>query len=124
MKNKHSKHYASEEVEIAMEAIKGDMTIADITAKYSVDEIQVAQCKKQLMHKIPECSDLYKQIKRLRSEQDRLKKRVDCLPGDKFHLLEPDHPLLSIRRQCQLLSINRSTYYYKLKKLKKISGNR
>jgi len=27
-------------------------------------------------------------------------------------LIEPDHPALSIRRQCELLDLNRATYYY------------
>lgn len=27
-------------------------------------------------------------------------------------LIEPDHPRLSIVRQCELLSVNRSSYYY------------
>ena len=27
-------------------------------------------------------------------------------------LVNPQHPKLSIRRQCQLLGLNRSTYYY------------
>lgn len=36
-----------------------------------------------------------------------------CLPKDKRILLEPDHPYLSLRQQCQLLEINRSSIYYK-----------
>lgn len=28
-------------------------------------------------------------------------------------LIEPNHPELSIRRQCELLNVNRATYYYK-----------
>jgi len=27
-------------------------------------------------------------------------------------LIEPDHPILSIRRQCELIELNRGTYYY------------
>ena len=26
--------------------------------------------------------------------------------------MEPEHPLLSVRRQCQLLNLDRSTFYY------------
>ena len=32
--------------------------------------------------------------------------------GDRRLLLEPDHPDLSIRRQCEILDINRSSVYY------------
>jgi hypothetical protein len=28
--------------------------------------------------------------------------------------VEPNHPLLSVRRQCELLGLNRSTLYYEL----------
>ncbi|MEZ4677317.1 MAG: hypothetical protein R2932_24175 [Caldilineaceae bacterium] len=27
-------------------------------------------------------------------------------------MIEPEHPDLSVRRQCELLGVNRSTYYY------------
>ena len=35
-----------------------------------------------------------------------------CLPGDRRELLEPAHPELSLRRQCKLLDVNRSSFYY------------
>ncbi len=28
------------------------------------------------------------------------------------HLIEPDHPQLSVRRQCELLSVSRAGLYY------------
>ena len=31
---------------------------------------------------------------------------------EKLGLIEPDHPQLSVRSQCELLQLNRSTYYY------------
>lgn len=34
------------------------------------------------------------------------------LKGDRRDLLEPNHLKLSLRRQCELLEINRSSYYY------------
>jgi putative transposase len=37
---------------------------------------------------------------------------VICLVDDKRKLLEPKHPMLSLREQCMLLEINRSSYYY------------
>lgn len=36
-----------------------------------------------------------------------------CLPKGRRILLEPDHPYLSLRQQCILLEINRSSIYYK-----------
>ena len=35
-----------------------------------------------------------------------------CLPEDRRRLLEPNHPKLSLRSQCELLGVNRSSYYY------------
>jgi len=36
-----------------------------------------------------------------------------CLPKERRILLEPDHPDLSLRQQCKLLEINRSSIYYR-----------
>lgn len=38
---------------------------------------------------------------------------MTCLAGNKLALLEPEHTKLSLRQQCSLLGINRSSYYYK-----------
>lgn len=40
-----------------------------------------------------------------------------ALPEKRRELVEEDHPRLSLRRQCQLLQINRSSIYYKKKAL-------
>ena len=40
------------------------------------------------------------------------KKNLPPLVNDKRSLIEPDHPVLSVRRQCELIGLNRSTYYY------------
>jgi len=37
---------------------------------------------------------------------------VICLNLDRRELLEPGYPGLSLRRQCELLALNRSSYYY------------
>lgn len=34
------------------------------------------------------------------------------MTGDKRMLLEPAHPSLSVRQQCEILGINRSSVYY------------
>jgi putative transposase len=40
------------------------------------------------------------------------KKKLTASVENKRALIEPDHPALSIRRQCALLGLNRATYYY------------
>lgn len=44
-----------------------------------------------------------------------LKKNQACSLTEKRHEIEPEHKSISISRQCELLGINRSNYYYKPK---------
>ena len=39
------------------------------------------------------------------------KKLPDSIEGKRM-MINPQHPELSIRRQCQLLGLNRASYYY------------
>jgi len=43
-----------------------------------------------------------------------LKKSCSLSLEDKLHLINPEHPQLSINKQCALLQVNRSTYYNQL----------
>ena len=40
------------------------------------------------------------------------KKNLPPSVNDKRGLIDPDHPVLSVRRQCELIGLNRGTYYY------------
>ena len=51
-------------------------------------------------------SELYEQIGRLNMELEWLKKNLPISVDDKCSLIEPDHPILSIRRQCELIELN------------------
>ena len=46
------------------------------------------------------------------SRRKEIKKNLPPSVNDKRGLIEPDHPVLSVRRQCELIGLNRSTYYY------------
>jgi len=50
---------------------------------------------------------------RLKVELDWLKKNLDLSPEEKKMLIEPANPDIPIYRQCQLLGVSRSSYYYK-----------
>jgi len=59
--------------------------------------------------------ELYKQVGKLQTQLDWLKKRWDISSKDKIALIEPDNPALSIREQYNLLDLTRSVYYYEVK---------
>ncbi len=57
-------------------------------------------------------AELYQKIGQLQVELEWLKKNLNHFPEEKRGLVEPDHPRISIVRQCKLLGISRSGYYY------------
>lgn len=61
---------------------------------------------------------LYEQIGQLSVERDWLKKNLHCLDLEiRKNMVDKDCSSLNIARQCDLLLINKSTYYYKPKGL-------
>ncbi len=84
------KHSTQTKVKVALEALKGDKTIAELTAKYSIHATQINQWKKAVVAILPEAfstrrkrqeedqqsliDELYKQIGQLKVENDFLKK--------------------------------------------------
>lgn len=55
---------------------------------------------------------LYQQIGQLKVQVDWLEKNQDQGVEAKRVLIEPDHPELSMAKQCELLGLARSSYYY------------
>ena len=56
---------------------------------------------------------LYQQIGQLKVEVDWLKKKLALSVEQKRQLLEPEHPQVSLRRQCALLGLEGSSLHYK-----------
>ena len=54
MATKRKNYNANEKAKIALEAIKGHQTIAQLTAKYSVHATQINSWKKQLLASLPD----------------------------------------------------------------------
>lgn len=90
--SKKAKHYtAQEKTKVAMEAIKGDLTMAQISSKYGVHATQINRWKKEALEAMvagfqakPRATDtshtelvsqLYQQIGQLTVERDWLKKK-------------------------------------------------
>jgi transposase-like protein len=87
------KREAKEKALIAIEAIKGELTAAQISSKYGVNISQISTWKKQLLagaidifsskqvkrdkHNDALVDELYKQIGQLSVERDWLKKKSD-----------------------------------------------
>lgn len=83
----------SEKVKIALEAIKGEMTVAQISSKYEVHSTQITNWKKLAIDAMGSCfskkqspqtnddqkliEDLYKQIGKLNVENEWLKKKSE-----------------------------------------------
>ena len=83
---------AAEKAKIALEAVKGQSTINDITQRFGVHSTQILCWKKQLLEKLPELfsdkykrkntqqqeliDQLYQQIGQLTVERDFLKKKI------------------------------------------------
>ncbi len=92
MKKKHDKNFKAR---VALEAIKGDKTIAEIASDYKIHPNQVGQWKKRALNNLPdifergedkktkelknEKDDLFRQIGKMKVENDWLKKKLDCL---------------------------------------------
>ena len=95
MPRTRKQHTQQTKLKVAMEAIKGQMTTAEITSKYSVHASQVNTWKKKALEVMPEAfsgttkrseedqqsliDDLYEKIGRLTVERDWLKKKSDIL---------------------------------------------
>jgi len=97
MSEKRKKYTPAEKAKIALEAIKSELTLAQITAKYGIHATQVNTWKKQALIYLPDAfSDtskqetttyetqlaaLYEQIGRLKVENDFLKKKSEVFHG-------------------------------------------
>lgn len=119
-----------EKARIALEAIKGQKTIAELSSEYGVHSSQINAWKKQLIDGASEIFSkkadnserdhtverdrLYQKVGQLQVEVDWLKK--SCRVGemslaDKRSAIDPTQKKLSISRQCSLLALHRSSYY-------------
>jgi putative transposase len=55
---------------------------------------------------------LYQQIGQIKVELDWMKKNLVLAVTEKKELIEPTHRSISIARQCELLGLARSSFYY------------
>lgn len=93
MSEKRKRYTAAEKAKIALEAIKSENTLAQISSKYGAHATQINTWKKQAIALLPDIfsdknkqevtnyekqlSELYEQIGRLKVENDFLKKKSE-----------------------------------------------
>jgi transposase-like protein len=97
MSEKRKKYTPAEKAKIALEAMKSELTLAQISSKYGAHASQINTWKKQAIALLPDCfsdknkqndtehetqlSELYEQIGRLKVENDFLKKKSEVFSG-------------------------------------------
>ena len=95
MHNLRKRHDAAFKAKVALEAAKGEKTIAQLSSEFGVHANQIRQWRKQLLEKLPRLfsdrrrkqekddenlrSELYQQIGQLKVELDWLKKKSQIL---------------------------------------------
>jgi len=126
---KRRRFTAEFKAKVALEAIKGQRPIQELAKDFDVHPNQIAQWKRHVLEgsselfrqgrkkeeeaQAAELDRAYRQVGRLQIEVDWLKKsRTSGLTvTEKRTMVEEDNVELSIRRQCQLLVLPRSSYY-------------
>jgi len=114
---------------VALEAAKGEKTIAQLSSEFGVHANQIRQWRKQLLEELPRLfsdrrrkqekddeelrSELYQQIGQLKVELDWLKKNHRYSVKEKRMLIETENSMIPVYRQCELLDLPRSSYYYR-----------
>jgi len=94
-RNMRRSHDAAFKARVALEAIRGEKTIAQIAAEYGVHPNQIRQWRQKLLDELPQLfsdrrksaekdseelqSELYRQIGQLKVELDWLKKKSQLL---------------------------------------------
>jgi putative transposase len=125
---KRKKHSAAAKAQVALAALKGDKTVAQLASDHGVHPTLIHAWKRQLLagaqsvfadgakvdHADAEAllAQLYQEIGRLKVELDWVKKNLPSSAESRRAMVEPGHPRLAIQRQCELLGLPRSSYYY------------
>jgi putative transposase len=128
MTAKRKVHTATFKAQVALAAHRGDRTVNELAGHYGIHPTLIHAWKKQLLagagtifangNKPASAgaeareAELYEQIGRLKMELEWMKKKLPPSAERKRPLIEVGHPDLSVRRQCTLLGLNRSSLYY------------
>ncbi|WP_223998800.1 IS3 family transposase [Aureimonas sp. SA4125] len=126
--SKRARYSAEFKAKVALDAIRGELTLAELAKKHGVHPNVVGQWKRLAIENMAtafgggvaetaqdrdaEFEKLHAKIGQLVVERDFLQKGLRSMSRDRRQAgIEKDHPRLSVRRQCRLLSLTRSTLY-------------
>ena len=120
---------AAFKAKVALEAVKNQQTLAELAKKFDVNTIMISRWKAELLANLGsvfeksgkaeepdvDTQEWYAQIGQLKVENEFLKKSFKRLGGvdERANLISPGVKKISVRRPCELLSVNRSRLYYK-----------
>ena len=129
MPRKRRSYPAELKAKVALEALREEATMAELAARYDVHPNLIAHWKKTARQTVlagfsgnherqeasreTEVRELRAKIGELVIERDFLSKVLRSLSrGRRVEMVDPNHTRLSIARQCRLVSIARSSFYY------------
>ncbi|MFC0512544.1 IS3 family transposase, partial [Asaia spathodeae] len=125
------KRYSGEfKSRVALEAIRGEQTLAELASKHGVHQTMIAQWKRQAVEgmagifsgkETPETAASPADVEKLHAKIGQLLVERDFLRGclcsvgraQRRQMIDLQRPRLSVVRQCTLLQLNRSGVYYR-----------
>ncbi|MFC7694174.1 IS3 family transposase [Paeniroseomonas aquatica] len=129
MAGKRTRYSADFKAKVALEALRGELTAAQLAAKHGIHQTMVGEWKRQAMEGLTavfsgksaaqesakateaDVEKLHAKIGQLLVERDFWRKRPVDEPERRRRMIEPEHLQLSVVRQCELVSISRSGFY-------------
>ncbi|MCF8342830.1 MAG: transposase [Chitinophagaceae bacterium] len=114
---------------VALEAVKNQKTLAELAKEFDINPVMISKWKAEFIGNLSatfeksdntdskeiDSKELYATIDKLQVENDFFKKKLQEVGNQDLRILliQPRNSKISIRKQCELLSVNRSRVYYK-----------
>ncbi|WP_120010869.1 IS3 family transposase [Teichococcus vastitatis] len=130
MTGKRTRYSAEFKAKVALEALRGELTTVQLAAKHGIHHTMVGEWKRQAVEGMAavfsgkaaaqetaksteaEVEKLHAKIGQLLVERGFFGQGVRTMSLERRRqMIEPEHPRLSIVRQCELVSISRSGFY-------------